>query len=128
MADDLGVGDLSCYGQKKFSTPNIDSIAADGMKFNAAYAGCTVCAPSRSVLMTGKHMGHTSVIAERALSFIERNHRQPFFCYVPFTVPHWELLVPENSLKKYRGKFEERGMIETLETGSVVLKQRLGGD
>jgi arylsulfatase A len=203
MADDLGVGDLSCYGQKKFSTPNIDALATEGMQFQTAYAGCTVCAPSRSVLMTGKHMGHTSVrgntggqslapedvtvaqllqqagyatggfgkwglgdigtdgvpwrkgfdeffgylnqvhahwfyprflmdsdkryylqgnvngvrqtyshdvIAERALSFIERNHRQPFFCYVPFTIPHWELLVPESSLRKYRGKFEESPM------------------
>ena len=204
MADDLGVGDLSIYGQKKFATPNIDSIGAAGMKFTSAYAGCTVCAPSRSVLMTGKHMGHTSirgntggqsllpsdvtiaqllkqagyatggfgkwglgdletdgvpwkkgfdeffgylnqvhahwfyprflmdndkryylpgnvngvrktyshdVIAEKALSFIERNHQRPFFCYVPFTIPHWELLAPETSMKKYRGKFEEMAMI-----------------
>src|SRR5262245_14873657 len=61
MGDDLGVGDLGCYGQKIIRTPNIDSLAAAGMRFNQAYAGCTVCAPSRSVLMTGMHMGHTSV-------------------------------------------------------------------
>ena len=53
LADDLGYGDLSCYGQTKFNTPNIDSLAASGMKFTQHYAGCTVCAPSRSVLMTG---------------------------------------------------------------------------
>src|SRR3954453_23875937 len=61
MADDLGVGDVSCYGEKQYSTPNIDRIAREGMKFTQAYAGCTVCAPSRSVLMTGYHMGHTAV-------------------------------------------------------------------
>lgn len=61
MADDLGYGDLGCYGQKIIRTPNIDRMAAEGMRFTDAYAGCTVCAPSRSVLMTGKHTGHTSV-------------------------------------------------------------------
>ncbi len=61
LADDLGYGDLSCYGQKKFSTPNLDSLAASGMKFTQHYAGSTVCAPSRSVLMTGHHTGHTIV-------------------------------------------------------------------
>jgi len=63
MADDLGYGDLGCYGQKIIRTPNIDRLAAEGMRFTDAYAGCTVCAPSRSVLMTGKHMGHTSIRA-----------------------------------------------------------------
>ena len=63
MADDLGYGDLGCFGQKIIQTPNIDRLAAEGIRFTDAYAGCTVCAPSRSVLMTGKHMGHTSVRA-----------------------------------------------------------------
>jgi len=58
MADDLGYGDLSCYGQKHFRTPNIDRLAAEGMKFTDFYAGSTVCAPSRCVLMTGLHLGH----------------------------------------------------------------------
>jgi arylsulfatase A len=200
IADDLGYGDLSCYGQKYFRTPNIDRIAAEGIRFTQAYSGCTVCAPSRSVLMTGLHMGHTSVrsnpggvpilssdvtiaevlkeagyatggfgkwglgdkdtegapwkqgfdqffgylhqvhahfyypeflydndkrvplkgndggkrttyshdvIAERALDFIRSNKDRPFFCYMPFTIPHVELLVPEDSLSQYRGKFPE---------------------
>ena len=200
MADDLGWGDLGCYGQKKIRTPNIDRLATEGTRFTDAYSGCTVCAPSRSVLMTGYHMGHTSVrsnpggvpllaqdltvaqvlrkagytcggfgkwglgdvgtdgvpskhgfdeffgylhqvhahfyyppllyhnqseyplegndngrrttyshdvIAEKALEFIRRNAGRPFFCYVPFTIPHWELLVPEDSLAEYRGKFPE---------------------
>ncbi len=61
MADDLGYADLSCYGQKAFRTPNLDLMAAEGMRFTQAYSGCTVCAPARSTLMTGQHMGHTSV-------------------------------------------------------------------
>jgi arylsulfatase A-like enzyme len=202
MADDLGISDLGCYGQKHIRTPNIDRMAAEGTRFTDAYAGCTVCAPSRSVLMTGKHMGHTSVrsnpggvpllpgditvaevlkkagyatgmfgkwglgdlstegvpekqgfdeytgflsqvhahlhypkilyrngkelplagngegkratyahdvIADHALEFIRKHSAQPFFCYVPFTLPHWELLVPEDSMKEYRGRFTEPG-------------------
>jgi arylsulfatase A-like enzyme len=61
LADDLGYGDLSCYGQTKFETPNIDQLAAKGMRFTQHYAGSTVCAPSRSALMTGLHTGHTPV-------------------------------------------------------------------
>jgi arylsulfatase A-like enzyme len=61
LADDLGYGDLGCYGQRQIKTPNLDRLAAEGMRFANFYAGSTVCAPSRSVLMTGKHTGHTSV-------------------------------------------------------------------
>src|SRR5689334_2963264 len=61
QADDLGYGDLSVYGQRKFRTPNIDRLAAEGMRFTQYYAGGTVCAPSRSALMTGQHTGHTRI-------------------------------------------------------------------
>jgi arylsulfatase A-like enzyme len=61
LADDLGYGDLSSYGQKKFTTPNIDRLAKQGMLFTQHYSGSTVCAPSRSALMTGMHTGHTVV-------------------------------------------------------------------
>ncbi len=61
LADDLGYGDLGCYGQKLIKTPRLDKMAAEGMKFTRFYSGSTVCAPSRSVLMTGQHMGHTHV-------------------------------------------------------------------
>lgn len=200
MADDLGYGDLGCYGQEQIRTPNIDRLAATGMKFTQAYAGCTVCAPSRSVLMTGHHMGHTSVrgnsggvpllpsdvtvaevlksagyatgifgkwglgdigteghpnkqgfdefcgylhqvhahyyypeliyknsdelplegnadggrvtyapdvITGQALEFIRNHQDEPFFLYVPSVIPHLELLVPEDSMEEYRGKFPE---------------------
>jgi arylsulfatase A-like enzyme len=61
LADDLGYGDLGCYGQDKFATPHIDTLARQGLRFTQHYAGSTVCAPSRSVLMTGQHTGHTTV-------------------------------------------------------------------
>jgi len=61
MADDLGYGDLGCYGQTEIQTPNIDELAARGIKFTQFYAGSTVCAPSRAVLMTGQHTGRTHV-------------------------------------------------------------------
>ena len=58
LADDLGYGDVGCYGQKRIQTPNIDRLAKEGMRFTDFYAGSTVCAPSRCVLMTGYHTGH----------------------------------------------------------------------
>jgi len=73
MADDLGYGHLSCYGQEKFQTPNIDRLADEGMKFEQFYAGYTVCAPSRSVLMTGLHHGHTPVRSNSGSSSLLEN-------------------------------------------------------
>ena len=206
MADDLGYGDLGCYGQKYFTTPNIDALAAGGMRFTRHYAGCTVCAPSRCSLMTGLHTGHTVVrgnmeikpegqypipsetvtvaellqkagyrtgmvgkwglggpgssglpnkqgfdffygylcqrkahfyypeylwrneqrvdldrnkngnkgiysqdlLTEEALGFIKDNKDHPFFLYLPYTIPHAELVVPDDAyFKKYEDKFPE---------------------
>ena len=61
LADDLGFGDLSCYGQKTLRTPRLDGLAGSGMRFTQHYAGSTVCAPSRCVLMTGLHTGHAQI-------------------------------------------------------------------
>lgn len=66
MADDLGWGDLSCYGQTHFSTPNIDQLAAEGVRFTDHYAGHTVCRPSRLVLLTGQHSGNTAINSNSA--------------------------------------------------------------
>jgi arylsulfatase A-like enzyme len=192
LADDLGYGDLSCYGQKKFATPNIDRIAAEGMRFTQVYAGSTVCGPSRCVLMTGLHTGHALVrgnnivlrpedvtvaevlkqanyvtgafgkwglgvegttghpnkqgfdewfgyldqihahsyypdhlyknsekvaldgeqyshdlIVDTAFKFIKMNKDKPFFLYFSLTIPHASLEVPNDSLKKYLGKYPE---------------------
>jgi arylsulfatase A-like enzyme len=65
LADDLGYSELGCYGQEKIETPNIDTLAASGKKFTQHYSGSPVCAPSRCVLLTGKHAGH---------AFIRGNH------------------------------------------------------
>jgi arylsulfatase A len=61
LADDLGYGDLGYYGQKLIKTPNLDKLAAKGIRFTQFYAGTSVCAPSRAALMTGQHTGHTPV-------------------------------------------------------------------
>lgn len=61
LADDLGWGELGCYGQQKIPTPNLDRLAAAGMRFTQHYSGAPVCAPSRCVLMTGKHLGHAEI-------------------------------------------------------------------
>jgi arylsulfatase A len=61
FADDLGYGELGCYGQQKIETPNLDALAAKGKKFTSFYSGTSVCAPSRASLMTGLHTGHTPI-------------------------------------------------------------------
>jgi arylsulfatase A len=65
LADDLGYGDPGCFGQERFETPNIDRLASEGMRLTQHYAGSTVCAPSRSALMTGQHTGHTPIRGNR---------------------------------------------------------------
>lgn len=67
LADDLGYGELGCYGQQKIKTPNIDKLASEGMRFTQCYAGTTVCAPSRASLMTGLHTGHTRIRGNAAV-------------------------------------------------------------
>ena len=61
LADDLGYGDLGCYGQRQIKTPNLDRLASEGMRFTCGYAGSTVCAPSRCALMTGLDTGHAFI-------------------------------------------------------------------
>jgi arylsulfatase len=203
IADDLGYGELGCYGQKKIKTPSLDRMAKDGLRFTQFYCGSPVCAPSRCSLMTGKHGGHAWVrsnlavgkegqtpvpkgevmfpellakegyvngaigkwglgfpdseadpikrgfelfygyncqghahnhyptylrrndkketlegndggdtgkqyshdLFEReALAFLEKNKAKTFFLYLPFTIPHCALQVPEDSLNEYKGK------------------------
>lgn len=65
LADDLGYGDIGCYGQTKIKTPNLDRMAEEGIRFTQHYAGSTVCAPSRCALLTGQHTGHASVRGNR---------------------------------------------------------------
>ncbi|MCR9296000.1 MAG: sulfatase-like hydrolase/transferase, partial [bacterium] len=69
MADDLGYGDLGCFGQETIKTPNLDRLAAEGMKLTSYYAGCTVCRPSRLSLWTGMHTGHTPIDSNASYIF-----------------------------------------------------------
>jgi arylsulfatase A-like enzyme len=199
MVDDAGYGDFSCFGQKKFKTPHVDRMAKEGMKLTDFYSSSTVCAPSRSSLMTGHHSGHGfirgnkeirpegqhplplkavtipevlkgsgyisgmfgkwglgapgsegdpmnqgfdrfyglncqrqshnfypthvwsdrkkvmldrkhyshSLIADECLKFIRKNKDNPFFCYVPFTIPHAAMQSPEKRIAPWRKKFPE---------------------
>ncbi|MDX9754383.1 MAG: arylsulfatase [bacterium] len=199
MADDLGYGDLGCYGSTKIHTPHLDQMAREGLRFTQFYAGSTVCAPSRCSLMTGLHTGHTYIrgntevqpegqaplpsdtvtlakilknkgyttgiigkwglggpgsegepnrqgfdhwfgylcqrqahtfypdhlwrngerveldgktyshdlMTDEALQFIEKNQEHPFFLYLPYTIPHAALQVPEDSIQPYRGTLGE---------------------
>lgn len=86
LADDLGYGDLSCYGQQKFKTPNIDRLAAEGMRFTAHYSGHNVCAPSRCTLMSGKHPGHAYIRDNRGGLSSGQEGQEP--------VPAGELTLP----------------------------------
>lgn len=78
LADDLGYGEVGCFGQKKIPTPNIDRLATQGMKLTQFYSGAPTCAPSRCVLMSGKHLGHADIRGNRQakLSFPEFNEGQ----------------------------------------------------
>lgn len=206
LADDLGYGDLGCYGQQKIRTPSLDRIAAEGIRFTQHYSGAPVCAPSRCVLMTGLHTGHSYIrdnreikpegqepipadsvtiakvlrqqgyataaigkwglgppgssgdpnrqgfdlffgyncqrhahnyyprylwrndrrvelegnvegptgrqysadlCTEEALRFIRENRSRPFFLYLPYTIPHLAIQVPDDSLAEYRGKWPD---------------------
>lgn len=71
LADDLGYGELGCYGQRKIRTPNIDRLAAEGVRLTQHYSGAPVCAPARCVLLTGRHLGHAEIRGNRqaGLSF-----------------------------------------------------------
>ena len=83
LADDLGYADLSCLGQTKFSTPNIDSLASQGMMFTQHYSGSSVSAPSRSCLITGQHTGHTVIRGNKDLP-VEGQHPLPSDTYTIF--------------------------------------------
>lgn len=83
LADDLGYGDLSCLGQNKFSTPNIDKLASQGMLFTQHYSGSSVSAPSRSCLITGQHTGHTVIRGNKEMP-VEGQHPLPSDTYTIF--------------------------------------------
>lgn len=117
LADDLGYGDLGCFGQKLIRTPHIDRLAAGGMRFTQAYAGATVCAPSRCSLLTGLHNGHAYIRGNRE---IEPEGQQPMPAdtftaahlmkragYVTGLVGKWGLGLPGSQSTPNRMGFDE---------------------
>tara|TARA_B100000941_G_scaffold281073_1_gene248136 strand:- start:2285 stop:3706 length:1422 start_codon:yes stop_codon:yes gene_type:complete len=102
VADDLGYGDLGCFGQKVLRTPRLDAMAAQGMRLTQFYAGSTVCAPSRSVLMTGRHMGRTVVRGNSTKPIVLREHHPTVASvlkkagYRTACVGKWGLGTPDN--------------------------------
>ena len=108
LADDLGYGDLSCYGQEKFETPNIDRLAQNGMRFTQCYSGTTVSAPSRSCLITGTHSGHTAIRGNKELApegQFRKTHRlfsmisvMPVIVQVPLVNGGLAISVPRGTL------------------------------
>ncbi len=102
LADDLGYAELGCYGQQKIRTPNLDRLAAQGMRFTQHYCGNAVCAPSRCCLMTGKHPGHAYIRSNRRAR-LSREHMERFGLEYPGQepIPDEEITVAE--LLKRRG-------------------------
>ena len=92
LADDLGYGELGCYGQRKIRTPNIDRLAAEGMRFTQHYSGSPVCAPSRCTLLTGQHTGHAFVRDNYELGGWKKDSREGQLPLPPGTVTLARLL------------------------------------
>lgn len=115
LADDLGYAELGCYGQKKIRTPRIDSIAAEGMRFTRAYSGNAVCAPSRCVLMTGKHPGHAEVRNNRAMRALGEEEGQ-------HPIPAEEVTIAEMLKEKgyVSGIFGKWGLGNMTSTGNPL--------
>jgi len=97
MADDLGYGELGCYGQKIIKTPNIDELARDGVRFTDFHCGAPVCAPSRCVLMTGKHLGHAAIRNNRQVANLFPELRKQYGWEEPgqYPLPADEVTVAE---------------------------------
>lgn len=111
LADDLGYGDIGCYGQTRVQTPHLDRLAAGGIRFTSAYAGSTVCAPSRCALMTGYHCGHARVrgnslipLADEDLTIAELLKSQG---YATAAIGKWGLGEPETTGLPNRQGFDQ---------------------
>lgn len=102
LADDLGYAELGCYGQEKIKTPNLDRLAAAGMRFTQHYSGNAVCAPSRCALMTGKHPGH-AYIRDNRVPKLSAEHLQRYGLESPGQepIPAAEVTIAE--MLKQRG-------------------------
>ena len=116
LADDLGYGDVGCYGQEKFETPNIDRLAQNGMRVTQCYSGTTVSAPSRSCLITGTHSGHTAIRGNKELA------------------PEGQFPLPENSQTIFNdfrnagyrtGAFGNGGLATSVRRGTLTNRESI---
>src|SRR6478735_9155876 len=89
LIDDMGFTDLSCYGSKFYETPNIDRLAASGMRLTHGYSACTVCSPTRSAVMTGKYPARLHITDWIA------GHQRP---YAKMKVPDWRMYLPHEEI------------------------------
>ena len=87
LADDMGYGDLGCYGQEKIKTPNIDRLASEGMRFTQHYVGTPVCGPSRCNLLTGQHSGHAYIRGNYGLPDYKENVSETGSYPIPENMP-----------------------------------------
>jgi arylsulfatase A len=119
LADDLGWGDLGCYGQEKIPTPNIDRLASQGIRFTQHYSGAPVCAPARCTLMTGKHLGHAEIRGNKQakLKFPEFSEGQ-----LPLSESAYTLAMHFQHAGYRTGAFGKWGLGSVGSTGSPELK------
>ena len=100
LIDDMGWGDLSCYGRPDYRTPNLDRLATQGVRFTDAYSAAPVCTPTRVRFHTGRYPARLPVgleepihertaLTDRAVKYIERKHSRPFYLSLHYTAPHW---------------------------------------
>ncbi|MBN1818059.1 MAG: arylsulfatase [Sedimentisphaerales bacterium] len=126
LADDLGYAELGCYGQTRIRTPNIDRLAAEGMRFTQHYSGSPVCAPSRCTLMTGLHTGHSYVRDNREMGGWERGAREGQLPLPAQTVTLPELLQAEGYHTGAMGKWGLGGPDSTGEPNQQGFDQWFG--
>jgi len=117
LADDLGYGDLSCYGQQKFKTPNIERLATEGMKLTAHYSGHNVCAPSRCVLMTGRHSGRGYIRENKQAKALKLPFEEG---QVPVPANHLQLPLALKRLGYMLGGFGKWGLGPVGSTGDPL--------
>jgi len=115
LADDLGYGELGCYGQEKIKTPHIDGLAAEGMRFSQHYTGAAVCAPARCVLLTGQHLAHAQIRGNR-----DSGNGKPFPGQFPITAEVVTLAETLKTAGYTTGGFGKWGLGPTDTTGSPI--------
>lgn len=120
LADDLGYGELGCYGQEKIKTPNIDKLAAEGMKFNYHYSGAPVCGPARCVLLTGKNLAHAEIRTNGEIKTKPKGKEKYYGGQTPLTPDALTIAEVLKTQGYATGGFGKWGLGATWSTGSPI--------